>query len=135
MLTILAINLQGWDFGAVVEHIYNNPTTRIAVALVLADFLSGLGVSVKNKDFRLAETGNYLLTKVIPYFLGGGALQLLLLAVPESFSGYAVAGSYGVWGTVYMSIIGHIFDNAKKLGFAVPDVLTAKQKPETTATP
>jgi hypothetical protein len=131
----MLVHLSGHDFGSVIQAIYGNAFVRIALALVGADILSGVAVSLKNGEFRLAEVGNFLLSKAVPYFLGAGSLQLVLLAVPPEWSGVTGALADAVWLFVVAALVGHVLDNLRQIGLPVPAALGAKAKPETTATP
>lgn len=127
--------LAGHDFGSVIQAIYGNSFVRIALALVGADILAGLAVAIMKRDFHLAEIGNFLLSKAVPYFLGAGALQLVLLAVPPEWSGLTKTAGDAVWLFVIAALVGHVLDNLRQIGLPVPAALGAKDKPETKVTP
>jgi hypothetical protein len=127
--------LAGHDFGSVIQAVFGNTFVRIAFALVAADIISGVAVAFMRRDFYLAEIGNFLLSKAVPYFLGAGSLQLVLLAVPPEWSGVTKALGDAVWLFVVAALVGHVLDNLRQIGLPVPAALGAKAKQETTATP
>lgn len=128
--------LEGLNFGQIVQLVFGNTWVKAVLGLLVLDVGAGLAVSLRAGEFRLAEVANFLLTKVVPYLIGAGSLQVALYAVPTAFLfGYDSAAHTVVWGFVLLAMAGHAFDNFRQLGLPVPPVLGAKEKIETTATP
>jgi hypothetical protein len=121
------------SFGTVIETIYNNGWVRFAVALIVADVVSGVALALYNRDFRLAQVSEFLVTRAIPYLLGAGVVQLVLLAAPLEYAGLMKGLEVAVWGFVVAALLGHVLDNLRQMGLPIPEVLGAKRKPEVKA--
>lgn len=129
------MNLAGASFGTVLQLVFGNAMVQAALWLVLADVLSGIALSFYTKEFRLGAVADFLLTRAIPYFLGAGSLQLVLLSVPAEWSGIADTGSTTIWLFAVAALVGHLLDNLRQMGLPIPQVLGDKPKIEAQAKP
>lgn len=123
------------NVGDLVNAVYNNDLVRAVLGLILANVLVGIAVSLYTRTFRLGDVGDWLLTRAIPYLLGAGVVQVVLLAVPEQYSGMGQATGALVWGFVLAALVGKILTGLRELGLPVPDPLTASPKPAVKAGP
>jgi hypothetical protein len=115
--------------------IYSHPLARTVLGLMAANILVGLASSLYFRDFRLGALADWLMSRAIPYLIGAGAVQLVLMAVPSEHSGLAQGAGTVVWLFVVGSLVGKILDTLREMGMPVPVVLTDKSKPDATATP
>lgn len=120
-------DIQSLDALNLVRVIYSNPLVKAVLGLMAANILLGIAVAFQKKEFALAELGDWLLTRAIPYLLGAGAVQLVVLTVPgEYLAGLSPAISTAVWGFCIAALMGHIFGDLKDLGLPVAVGLTTK---------
>lgn len=124
--------MNAWDL---VVLIYAHPIVRAVLGLLVANVLVGIAAAIKAREFRLAMLGDWLLNRAIPYLIGAGAVQLVILTVPQEWSGIGSALSSAVWLFVVGALLGHILDTARELGLPIPAVLGDQPKPPTTASP
>lgn len=129
------MDLIGESFGTVLHKIFGNKIALSLLSLIAADVLTGIGVALYKRDFHLAGVGDFLLTKAIPYIIGAGAIQVMVLTLPPEFGGFIGFSSNAAWAFPILAEIGHVLDNLRQMGFAVPEFLGAKPKPEVKATP
>jgi len=90
----------------------------VLVALILANFILGIAVSIKSKTFRLKEVGDFMLSRVLPYILGYFAIGILAVVEPSWQAAVTVA-----WGVIVLALVGAIVSNLKEIGINVPDSL------------
>jgi hypothetical protein len=122
-------------FGDVLQLVYANVWVRAIVGLMLADVMTGIGLSLYYREFRLGATADFLFTRAIPYLLGAGTVQVILLTVPTELRGAITTGAGGaVWAAALAAMLGHVLDNLRQLGLPVPVSLTAKHATETKVT-
>lgn len=88
------------------------------MVLIIANFLTGLAVSIKTSTFRLKELADMMTTRILPYVLGYMAVgvvalvdQTWLIAIPI------------VWGVILLTLVGAIIQNLKELGISLPNTL------------
>jgi hypothetical protein len=93
------------------------------VALIGANLVTGLAVSIFTGAFRLKETAGFLLTRVLPYVLGYFAVSFV--AVVEPAWQPAVTA---VWTVIIMSLAGAILANLKEIGIHLPDFLAGEKE-------
>ena len=117
------------------QAIYDHVLVRAILGLILANVLAGIAASLFTRSFRLAAVADFLLTRSVPYLLGAGTLQLVLLTVPPQWSGVTEPVSNGIWMFAIASLVGHILGTLRDIGLPVPPAIADKPKPETTATP
>jgi hypothetical protein len=119
-----------WD---VLVAVYAHPIVRAVLGLLAANIIAGLAAAFKSGDFHLAVLGDWLLTRAIPYLLGAGAVQVVLLTVPPEWGGITQVAATGVWLFVVASLLGHILDALRDLGLPIPAMLGDKPKAEVTS--
>jgi hypothetical protein len=120
------------------QAIYGHPIVRFVGALIAANILTGLAAALfspATMPFRLAAVGDWLFSRAIPYLLGAGAVQLLLMATPPDFADKAQMLGNIVWGFVVAALIGKVIQNLKELGIPLPEQLGDKPKAETKVAP
>lgn len=123
------------EFGSVLELVFGNGWVLAILGLIAADVMSGIAKSLYDGDFRLAATGDFLWTRAIPFILGAGSLQVILLTVPPDYQGAVTSGlSTAVWVAALGALVGQVLDNLRQMGLPIPAILTAKQKPEVKVT-
>lgn len=122
--------MDAWNLALV---IYAHPIVRAVLGLLVANVLVGIAAAIKAREFRLAMLGDWLLNRAIPYLIGAGAVQLVILTVPQEWSGIGSALSSAVWLFVVGALLGHILDTARELGLPIPSVLGDQPKSTTTA--
>ena len=128
--------LPNGQFGDVLYPILSSWMVRGVVLGLLANFLSGVLVALKQRTFRLGAIGDWMAPTL--YMIGGGVtLQLVMwAAIPAEYGGaLASIGPPLVWGGIILAMVGKILDNAAALGLPVPAVLTDRAKGTTTAAP
>jgi len=91
----------------------------LLVALILANFVTGVAVAIKDKSFNLKAMGDFLASRVVPYVVG--YLGIGILAVVESSWTWAVTA---VWAIILATLIGAVLQNLRELGVSVPSVLS-----------
>lgn len=120
----------------VATALFSNPWCKAVVGLMLANLLVGVATACMTHTFRLGSLMDWTSTKAVPYLLGGGAVQLVVLTVPDQYSGLSALVSSAVWGGITAALAAHVLDGLKQIGVpGIPDFLTAQHKPDTTATP
>jgi hypothetical protein len=90
----------------------------LLMALIAANLLTGLAVSIKTATFRLKELGSLLTTRILPYILGYLAVGVVGL-VDETWQ----VAIPVVWGVILLTLVGAIIQNLKELGVNLPDSL------------
>lgn len=130
------MDLSHYNFGETIKLIFNHPMVRFALALLAADVLSGVGISLYQKTFKLGASADFLWSRALPYFLGAGGLQLVIMSIPPDYpiGGVDSALTTVVWGFVVAALVGQMLDNLRQMGLPIPEVLTAKKVPETKTT-
>ncbi len=103
--------------------VWGNPLVKAVLGLLLANVLAGIAAALYTKTFRLAALGDWLVTRVVPYLLGAGTMQIVLLTLPPDWSGISTAAASAVWLFVCAALVGHVLDALRGMGLPVPDVL------------
>ena len=106
--------------------IFAHPLVRAVAGLIAANVLVGIAAGFYTRTFYLAGVGDFLLTRCVPYLLGAGAFQLVLLTVPPEWSGIGEVASTAVWLFVVAALLGKILATLREIGLPVPAVLGAK---------
>lgn len=127
--------IQGMSAGDIVAAIYQNKMVVAVLGLMAANVLIGISYALYSQEFRLAQVGDWLYTRALPYIGGAGAVQLVLLTVPPQWSGLSGGLSTVVWGFVLLSLLGRVLYYARAIGIPIPALLTDKQVPEVKAIP
>lgn len=117
------------------QAIYDHVLVRAILGLIAANVIAGIAASFYTRQFRLGSVADWLLTRAVPYLLGAGTIQLVLLTVPPEWSGITEKFSSGVWLFAIAALVGHILGTLRDIGLPVPPAIADKPKPETTATP
>ena len=95
----------------------------ILAAMILANFILGIAVSLYTNTFRLKAVGNFLITRILPYVLGYFAV--VIVAVVEPAWEAAVTA---VWAIILAALVGAILASLKAMGVHLPDVLAGKKE-------
>jgi ABC-type phosphate/phosphonate transport system permease subunit len=99
-------------------NLANGTRLTVLVAMIFANLLTGVGVSIYTRTFRLKAVGNFLLSRGLPYVLS--YFGVAVVAVIEPAWQVAVTA---VWGIIVASLVGAILTNLKEVGIALPDFL------------
>jgi len=101
----------------------NGTKLSILVALIFANLVTGVAVSIWTKTFRLKAVGDFLLSRVLPYVLSYFAV--VLVAVVEPAWQPAVTA---VWAVIIAALVGAILANLKEMGINLPESLAGKKE-------
>jgi len=96
----------------------NGAKLSVLVAMIFANLITGIAVSVYTGSFRLKQVADFLLTRVLPYVLSYFAVALV--AVVEPAWQPAVTA---VWAVIIAALAGAILANLKETGVNLPDFL------------
>lgn len=110
---------------ALVQILLDNPLVKPVLILLAANVLLGIAVSLYTKTFALAAVADWLMTRAIPYVLGGAVMTMLSYGLPAMFGPLV---SDGTWAFVIAALVGHVLDNFRMLGIPIPDPLTDRPK-------
>jgi len=91
--------------------------TLLAV-LIVANFLTGIAVSIYTGTFRLKEVGSFLCTRVLPYLVSYIAVCAIATVEPAWKAATVI-----VWGVILAALAGAILTNLKEMGIKLPDAL------------
>lgn len=94
----------------------NTYKLTVIIALVAANFLTGVVASIYMKTFSLKYVGNFLGTKIIPFVLG--YYVIVLVAVVQPMWQQWIPW---LWGIIVAALSGSILSNVKALGVKLPD--------------
>lgn len=103
----------------------NGVKLGVLVALILANFLTGVAASISTGTFRLKEIANFLVSRVLPYVLGYFAVALVALVEPSW-----KAAVTAVWAVIIAALVGAILTNLKELGIELPGFLAGEPEDE-----
>lgn len=117
--------------------IFDTNWVRFIAALIAANVLLGLGVALFSKryQFYLASTGDWLLSRVVPYVIGWAACKLVAVAAFADFKAAADATEAAVSLFVIAALLGKIADLLREMGMPLPRWAGDKPKAETTVSP
>ena len=104
-------------------HLANGARLSVLAALIVANLLTGVAVSIYTKNFRLKAVGDFLLSRVLPYVLG--YLSVVVVAVIEPAWQAAVTA---VWAVIIAALTGAILANLKELGINLPRFLAGEKE-------
>lgn len=104
-------------------HLANGARLSVLAALIVANLLTGVAVSIYTKNFRLKAVGDFLLSRVLPYVLG--YLSVVVVAVIEPAWQTAVTA---VWAVIIAALTGAILSNLKELGINLPRFLAGEKE-------
>lgn len=101
----------------------NGAKLSVLVAMIFANFLLGLAVSIYTKTFRLKALADFLLSRVLPYVLGYMAVVVVAVVQPA----WKVAVTV-VWAVILAALIGAILVKLKEIGINLPNFLAGKKE-------
>jgi len=101
----------------------NGVKLSVLVALIFANLITGVAVSIYTSIFRLKAVGAFLLSRVLPYVLSYFAV--VIVAVVEPAWGIAVTV---VWGVIIAALTGAILANLKEIGVNLPDSIAGDKE-------
>lgn len=107
---------------ALILAFFADPFVKAVLGLIVLDFLLGVAVSLKNREFNLARLADFYTTNVIPYILGYLAFYIAthLIVDPVVLGDWADLVGEGAIKVAWLAIVGtlgqSIVDNIKKLG-------------------
>jgi phage-related holin len=128
------MHLIGESFGTVLQQMFGNRIAVSLLVLIALDVVTGLGVAFAKWEFHLAQIGDFMLTKAIPYIIGAGAIQAMVLSLPPEFGSFVGVTSDAAWAFPILAMVGHVLDNIRQMGMPIPEFLGAKPKPEVRTT-
>lgn len=96
----------------------------VLVAMIFANFVLGIAISIYTKTFRLKAVADFLVTRVLPYILSYFAVVVVAVVEPTWGVGVTIT-----WGVIIAALAGAILANLKEMGISLPDTLAGK-KPE-----
>lgn len=123
------------DLLPLLQTIVGHPLFKGVLILLLVNILSGIVAGMYQHNLHLAELGDWLMSRAVPYIGGGICMQLVVIALPEELSGVSALAGTAVWAFVIASLIGKILDNLRVMGMPIPRFLGDGSKPDATATP
>lgn len=123
------------DAWTLVQTIFSHMLVKAVVGLMAGNVLIGIAKALYLRDFRLGDLGDWLLSRAIPYLLGAGSVQLVLMTTPQEWSGVAQGAGTAVWLFVCASLVGKILGSLADMGMPVPAFLTDTPKHQAEATP
>jgi predicted benzoate:H+ symporter BenE len=92
-------------------------------ALIVANFLVGVAVSIYTKKFRLKMIADFMCSRVLPYLVCYLAVGIVAIIEPA----WAVAVTI-VWGIILAALVGAILSNLKEIGINLPDSIAGDNK-------
>ena len=101
----------------------NGAKLSILVAMVSANLLTGIAVSIYTSTFRLKLVADFLVSKVLPYLVS--YLAVAIVAVVEPSWKAAVTA---VWGLIIVALAGAVLTNLKEMGINLPDFLGGEKQ-------
>lgn len=101
----------------------NGVKLSILVAMIFANLILGLAVSIYTNTFRLKAVADFLVSRILPYILSYFAV--VIVAIVEPAWGVAVTI---VWGVIIAALAGAILAKLKEMGISLPDVLAGKKE-------
>ena len=88
------------------------------MALLLANWIIALAVSIKSGTFRLKELADLMRSRVVPYILGYLAIGVVATIDTAWESAVPIA-----WAVILAALVGAIIQNLKELGINIPNPL------------
>lgn len=95
----------------------------VLVAMIFANLVTGIAVSIYTKTFRLKQVADFLLSRVLPYVLSYFVVVTAAVVAPY----WEIAVSV-VWGIIIAALAGAILTNLKEIGVNLPDSLAGGNK-------
>ncbi len=101
----------------------NGTKLTILVAMIFANLITGIAVSIFTGAFRLKKVADFLLTRVLPYVLSYFAVVFVAVVEPAWQPAVTV-----VWGVIIAALAGAILANLKEMGINLPDFLAGGEE-------
>ena len=101
----------------------NGTKLSILAALIFANLVTGVAVSIWTKTFRLKAVGDFLLSRVLPYVLGYFAVVIVAVVQPA----WEIAVTI-VWAVIIAALAGAILVNLKEMGIKLPESLAGDRE-------
>ena len=96
----------------------NGVKLSVLVALIFANLITGVAVSIYTSTFRLKAVGAFLISRVLPYVLSYFAVVIVAVVEPVWSAAVTV-----VWGVIIAALVGAILTNLKEMGISIPEFL------------
>lgn len=96
----------------------NGVKLSVLIALIFANLITGVAVSIYTRTFRLKAIGAFLISRVLPYVLSYFAVVIVVVVEPA----WEIAVTI-VWGVIIAALVGAILTNFKEMGVSIPDFL------------
>lgn len=90
----------------------------LLMALILANFIIGVAVSIYKKEFRLKMIADFMCSRILPYLVSYLAVGIVAVVEPS----WTIAVTI-VWGVIILALAGAILTNLKEIGIKLPDSL------------
>lgn len=100
----------------------NGTKLTVLVAMVFANLLTGIAVSIFTGTFRLKAVADFLTSRVLPYVLSYLAVGVIAVVEPAWQASVTI-----VWGLIIAALAGAILTNLKEMGVTLPDSLAGKK--------
>ena len=101
----------------------NGAKLSILVAMVSANLLTGIAVSIYTSTFRLKLVADFLVSKVLPYLVSYLAVSIVAVFEPSWKAAVTV-----VWGLIIAALAGAVLTNLKEMGINLPDFLGGEKQ-------
>ena len=101
----------------------NGTKLTVLVAMVFANLLTGIAVSIYTGSFRLKLVADFLVSRVLPYLISYLAVGVVAVVEPSWKAAVTV-----VWGLIIVALAGAILTNLKEMGISIPDFLGGEKK-------
>ena len=114
--------------ASIAQVVWGHPFVKMVLGLLAANVVAGVAVSLYTRQFRLGAVADWLMTRALPYLLGGAVMQLVLLTVPPAYSGLSEGAAGAVWLFVIGALLAKILDTLREIGLPVPEALGSTPK-------
>ena len=95
----------------------------VLVAMIFANLVLGIAVSIYTKTFRLKAVADFLISRVLPYVLSYFAVVAVAIVEPAWEPAVTVVFAFSL-----ASLTAHILGNLKELGIKLPDSLAGRKE-------
>jgi len=101
----------------------NGTKLSVLVAIIFANVVLGLAVSIYTRTFRLKAVADFLLSRVLPYILSYFAVVAIAVVEPAWKAAVTV-----VWGVIITALVGAVLAKLKEMGIQLPDFIAGKKE-------
>lgn len=91
----------------------------VLVAMIFANLILGIAVSIYTKTFRLKAIADFLLSRVLPYVLSYFAVVVIAIVEPAWDAAVTI-----VWAVIIAALAGAICKNLSEMGIKLPEALS-----------